>query len=97
MNGDLKIVEEMKLVIDLMNYSEKVIPQSLRLCNTFFTQMVIVGKCNEINNGKPPHLDEDDIISCVITLRSPNNGGDTDYYDGINNIMFGVKTKFSSV
>ena len=53
--------------------------------------MVIVEKLNEINSGIPPHLDEDDIISCIITLGSPNNGGDTDYYDGINNNMFGDK------
>ena len=31
------------------------------------------------------------IISCIIALGSRNNGGDTDYYDGINNNMFGVK------
>ena len=49
----------------------------------------MVGKFNKVNNGIPPHLDEDDIISCIITLGSPNNGGDTDYYDGINNKMFG--------
>ena len=88
LNDNLEKVEEMKLVIDSMNFSEEVIPQSLRLCNTFFTQMVIVGKCNEINNGIPSHSDEDDLISCIITLGSPNNGNDTDYYDGINNNIF---------
>ena len=62
MNGDLEKVEEMKSVIDFMIFSEKVIPQSLRLCNAFFTQMVIVGKFNEIDNRIPPHLDEDDIV-----------------------------------
>ena len=49
------------------------------LCNNFFTQ---VGKLNGINNGIPPHLNKDDVISYIITLGSPNNGGDTDYYDG---------------
>ena len=88
LNGDLEIVEEMKSFIDWINFSEKVTPQSLRLCNTSFTQMNIVGKFNEINNRIPPHLDEDDIIPCIVTLRSPNNGGDTDDYDGINNNMF---------
>ena len=76
LNDDLEKVEEMKSVIDLMNYSEKAVLQTLRLCNTLFTVMVIVRKCNEINNGRPPHLDEDDNISCIITLGSPNNGGD---------------------
>ena len=41
--------------------------------------MVIVGKCNETNIGIPPHLDEDAMISCIITLGSPNNGDDTNY------------------
>ena len=63
----------------------------MRLCNTFFTQMVIVEKCNETNIGIPPHLDDDDIISCIITLGSPNNGGDTDYYDGLKNNRFRIK------
>ena len=84
-------VEDMKSFIDSMNYLEKIIPQLLRLCYTFFTQMVIVGKCNESNIGIPPHLDEDDIISCIVTLYSPNNGGDTDYYEGLKIKMFGVK------
>ena len=91
LNGDLEKVEERKSVIDSTIFLQKVIPQSLRLCNTFFIQMVIAGKFNDINNGIPPHLDEDDIISCIITLGSPNNGGNTDYYDGINKNMFGDK------
>ena len=53
--------------------------------------MVIVGKCNETNIGIPPHLHEDDKISCIITLGSSNNGGDTDYHDGLKNNIFGVK------
>ena len=53
--------------------------------------MVIVGNCNESKNGIPPYLDEDDIISCIITSGSPNNGGDTNYYDGFNKNMFEVK------
>ena len=82
----------MESIIDSMNYSEKVIPQSLRLCVTFFTQMVIAGKCNDISNNRmPPHIDVDDIISYIITLDSPKSGGDTDYCDGISNNMFGVK------
>ena len=50
--------------------------------------MVIVGKCNETNIGIPPHLDEDDIVSCIITLGSPNNDSDANYYDGLKNNMF---------
>ena len=53
--------------------------------------MVIVGNCNETNIGILPHLDEDDIISCIITLGSPNNGNDTDCYDGLKNNMFWTK------
>ena len=53
--------------------------------------MVIVGKHNEIDIGIPPHLDEDDIILCIIILGSPNTGCDTSYYDGMKNNMFGVK------
>ena len=42
----------------------------------------MVGKFNKVNNGIPPHLDEDDIISCIITSGSPNNDGDTNYCNG---------------
>ena len=64
-----------------MNYSEKAIPQSFRLYDAFLSHMVIVGKRN----------DEDDIISCIIALGLPNNGGHTNYNDGLKNNMFGVK------
>ena len=47
--------------------------------------MVIIGKCNEANTGIPPHLDEHDIISYIITLGSPNNSSDTNYYDCLKN------------
>ena len=57
----------MRSDVDSMNYSAKVIPQLLRLCNTFFTQMVIVEKYNKTNIVIPPHLDEDHVISCIIT------------------------------
>ena len=81
-------VEGIKSVIGSMKYLEKVIPQSLILCNTF---LVIVGKYTESIIGIPLPLDEDDRISYIITLGSPNNGGDTDYYDGLKNNRFRIK------
>ena len=44
-----------------------------------------------MNNGIPPNLDEDNIISCIVTLGSPINGDDTNYYDGLNNNWFRAK------
>ena len=52
--------------------------------------MVIVGKGNEINNAITPHLDEDDIISYILTLGSPIYGGETDYYDGLKKVCLGL-------
>ena len=46
---------------------------------------------NEMNNEIPPHLDEEDILSCIVTLGSPINGGDTNYYDGFKSNRFGAK------
>ena len=46
--------------------------------------MVIIGKSNKTNIGILPHLDEDDVISCIITLGSLNNGS-------VKNNLFEVK------
>ena len=65
-----------------MNYSVMVIPKSLT-GETFFIQLVIVEKCNEMNNGIHSCLDVDGIISCILTLGSPINSGNTNYYVGL--------------
>ena len=79
----------MKSLIDSINYSENVIPQSLRLCDSLFTLLVIFGKFNEVDIGIPPHVYEEYNKSLIVTVSSPINGVDTDYYDGLKNSGFG--------
>ena len=59
----------------------------MKLGDRFFTQLFIVGKLNEMDNEIPPHWDEEDILSCILTLDSPINGD----YDILKNNRFGAK------
>ena len=55
----------------------------MRLGQTFFTQLVIVGDFEQHQNDLESHFDEDDIIFwCIITLEEPLYGGETMYYNG---------------
>ena len=66
----------------------------MRLGNIFFTQLVIVGDINQNDNQILPHFDEEDIISCIITLGESRQGGETIYYNGKKRNSFGdIKMK----
>ena len=78
-----KKTKEIGTTIELINFAEKKIPQSLRLGETFFTQLVIVGDMKQNQNEILAHFDEEDIISCIITLGESRQGGETIYYNGI--------------
>ena len=55
----------------------------MRLGQTFFSQLIIVGDFVQHQNEIESHLDEDDIISCKITLGEPSYSGETMYKNGI--------------
>ena len=73
-------------IIKLINFSENKIPQSLRLEQIFFTQLVIVGDFVQHQNEIVSHFDEDNIISCIITLGEPRYGGEIMYYNGVTQV-----------
>ena len=58
----------------------------MRLGQTFFTQLVIVGDFVQHQNEIVSRLDEDDIISCIITLGEPRYGGEIMYYNGVTQV-----------
>ena len=45
--------------------------------------MILIGETNKRSYMKC-HVDKDDVISCILTLGNPVNGGATKYYDGKN-------------
>ena len=62
-------------------YIEDNIPNSLRICNTIFTQMVLVGETN-MSYDMPLHLDKQDLLSCILALGDVESSGATQYYSG---------------
>ena len=51
-------------IIKSINFLENKIPQSLKLGQTFFTQLVIVGDFVQHQNEIVSYFDEDDIALC---------------------------------
>ena len=77
---------EIQSIIKLINFLENKIPQSLRLGQTFFfTQLVIVEDRVQYQNEMVSHLNEDDIISCIITLGEPCYSGEI-YYNSVTQV-----------
>ena len=76
-----KKIMEIQSIIKSINFLENKIPQSLRLGQPFFTQLVIVEDRVQYQNEMVSHFDEDDIISCIITLGDLCYGGEIMYYN----------------
>ena len=80
-------------ILMLLYNSKEIIPSCCRLCDTIFSQMIIIG--NNINEndgyGIPLHKDEKDIISVLLHFGEVCSGGPTDYYDGLTVKSKGVK------
>ena len=49
--------------------SRNIIPECLRLGNTFFTHMSVFGTLNKDDGEMPIHFDERDVISCIFRLE----------------------------
>ena len=81
-----KKIMEIQSIIKSINFWENKIPQSLRLGQTFFTQLVIAEDFVQHQNEIVSHFDEDNIISCIITLGEPRCGGGTMYYNGVTQV-----------
>ena len=72
--------EYSKHIMMLLEVAKQKIPTSLRIRNTFFTQMVIVGGLDDYVIGN--HIDQEDLISCILNIGDNNiQGGKTKYFD----------------
>ena len=74
--------------MNMLNYIKKEIHPTLRIANSCFTQMVVIQQIllkDQIGNpsGIKEHIDEDDFLTCIVTLGGVMQGGNTNYYDGV--------------
>ena len=75
--------EKSLFVRNKVRAAKKLIPPCLRICNTFFTQMIMVGSPNENSGQIPAHLDNDDHITALVSIGDNEMyGGSTCYYEG---------------
>ena len=84
-------IELKKMTLFNVELSRKIIPECLRLGNTFFTHMSVFGTLNKDDGVMPIHFDERDLISCVFHLGEVTKGGHTSYYSGTSPSEPGTK------
>ena len=65
-----------------MNLCKSIVPKELRISNTFFTHMTVLGNYADSGDGIPAHFDEKDIITALFHIGNVSEGGGTIYYDG---------------
>lgn len=80
--------ERRELLHKILQIKKKV-PKSVRVCNSIFTQMVIIG------DGTPDrdislHKDNGDLITCIITFGDISSGGSTQYFDNEGLLMMNI-------
>ena len=63
--------------------SKSNIPSTLRICDTFFTQMILVGSFNKTELCVPQHEDDDDYVTALISLGNTETlvCGETFYFE----------------
>ena len=71
-----------KMTLFNIELSKKIIPECLRLGDSFFTHMTVFGTISKEDGAMPIHFDERDVISCVFHLGKVTSGGSTSYYSG---------------
>ena len=70
-------------VLKHIEFCKKIIPSSLRICDTFFTQMIMVGSFNSKEGNIPIHLDDDDFVTALLSVAGSSriSGGSTLYIE----------------
>ena len=68
-------------VLDDIRFSKEHVHPSLRICDTFFTQMIRVGCFKSTEGSIPSYEDNDDHVTALVSLGRTDNlvGGDTFY------------------
>ena len=64
--------------------SKKIIPECLRLGDTFFTHMSVFSTISKEDGTMSIHFDKRDNISCVFHLGWVTSGGSTSFYGSIS-------------
>jgi len=57
-----------EILLQHIEFCKNNVPPCLRICNTFFTQMILVGSSHCSNGNIPLHIDEDDHITALLSL-----------------------------
>ena len=76
--------EQRQDIISSIEQCKKYVPSDLRICNTFFTQISLIGemKLCQGEHDISPHVDSDDIFTAIVHLGTPTAGGDLLIYSG---------------
>ena len=68
-------------LLNMIDFIEREVPKSLRICDTFFTQMIMCSDVN-VSSYMGKHIDEKDLITSFVTFGKVITGGKTRYYTG---------------
>ena len=77
--------------------SKRLIPPCLRICNTFFTQMIVVGSPSSTTGSIPPHLDSNDHVNALVSFGDTEEveGGDTFYIEKDTDGLIKIRRRIS--
>jgi len=80
-----------KQLIQGIHDSKKLVPRELRICDTFFTQMSMIGDMTfeEGSQDITPHIDKDDLFTAIVHLGKPISGGELLIYSGTSSKNIG--------
>ena len=71
-----------KSLLSRLQKCKDIVPDKLRIANTIFTAVALIGSPVEKKKHNHPHKDINDIVSIFITFGDRVTGGSTNYYDG---------------
>ena len=73
----------------LLKWCRDTIPSELRINNTWFTSVATISSLDKSVTYTHPHLDHNDLISCVFFFGDNVNGGDSVFFDGKSSKFIG--------
>ena len=73
-------------ILNQISFCKEHIPSCLRIYDTFFTQMILVGSFNCDSGYIPLHVDKDDYITALLSVSGSSkiNGGHTFYVEKLS-------------
>ena len=70
-----------KFILDKIKSSKQNIPPCCRISGTFFSHFTLIGTMEDNPIGLPGHYDKGDIVTALVHIGSPIEGGSTYYKD----------------